>query len=119
MKENALIEAKEWDRTNPAMSPVDVPYGCKAVYRYQQPVVHDRFENLPNDSLFMGFDGWGIVTVQSDYIMTPQEKEARQVAMSKEGASVVGNMRLTSQTFSRDRDETSIDKLGDMLEPVE
>lgn len=110
-----LTEAKQWDRMNPKMDPVDVPYGCKSTYRYQQPVVHDKFEKLPKDSLFLSFGDWGIVTVQLDYIMTPQEKGERQETLKKEGAVVVGNMRLTSQTFSRDKEITSMDELGNMF----
>lgn len=110
-----LMEAKKWDRMNKAMEPVEVPYGCKSVYRYQQPVVQKEFENLPKDSIFLSFGDWGIITVQSDYVMTPQEKGERQEALKKEGATIVGNMRLTSQTFSRDKDVVPINELGDMF----
>lgn len=115
VKDAVFIEVKTWDRMNPAMYPVDVPYGCKAVYRYQQPIIHKGPEELPNDSIFISFGDWGVVTIQSDYVMTPQEKEERQEALKNEGAVIIGNMRLTSQTFSRDNDTISIDDLGDML----
>lgn len=111
----AFIEAAAWDRVNPAMFPIDVPYGCKSVYRYQQPVVCKSLESLPKDTIYMSFDGWGIVTIQCDYIMTPQEKENRQTALKKKECTIVGNMRLTSQTFSRETN-VSMDKLGEMLE---
>lgn len=114
--DKSLMEAKKWDKANPAMEPIQVPYGCESTYRYQQPVIHEDFENLPKDSMFLSFGEWGIVTVQSDYVMTPQEKGERQKAFQKEGAVIVGNMRLTSQTFSRDKNATLIDELGDMFE---
>lgn len=114
--ETALTKARKWDRTNPAMNPVDVPYGCKAVYKYEQPVIHASFKNLPEDSLFTAFDGWGIITVWTGYVMTPQEKGRRQEDLETRGIIVIGNMRLTSQTFSRDKDAILVDDLEDMFE---
>lgn len=112
--EKAAIEAKKWNMANPAMKPVEVPYNCKAVYGYAQSIVHENPEDILGDS-DMVFDGWGIAICQSDHILTLQEKESFQKNLKDKGAVTIGNMKLISQTFSRDKDAVSIDDLGSMF----
>ena len=114
-RDEVLADIRKWDAANPAMTPLPVPAGYKAAYTYEQPVIHARLDNLPADSSFKANGEWGIVTVRTDSEITIEEKRTRQDELKKEGADVIGNMRLTSQTFTLDQNagkEQVIDDQG-------
>lgn len=121
--DNILAEARKWDTAHPAMKPLNVPEGYKAAYLYQQPVISESapLDKLPADSSFEvkhGLPGklkWGIVNIETDHEISIQEKDERQEALRKENCTVIGNMRLTSQSFTLDQDMTNIKDLGDQL----
>lgn len=103
-------EAKEWDLDHPAMPSMNVPDGYKSTYQYEQPVMFDKIIYLPlsDDSkfTFMGDDKnrWGIVSIETQYEMSAEEKKERQNGYIESGASCIGNMRLTSQSFTLDQE---------------
>lgn len=99
--------ARKWDAANPTMPPINVPDGYKSTYLYQQPIVHSgTVPELPSDSTYTGHSlgNWGIVNITTDYEMSVTEKEERQDELNKTGATCIGNMRLTSQSFTLDQD---------------
>lgn len=99
--------AQTWDRENPAMEPVAITGDYKASYKYQQPVIDGSEPGVPNfrnDTEYEAQGKWGIVTVNTDYVITPQEKGDRQKELKESGFETVGNMRLIEQTVTRNND---------------
>lgn len=112
-REETVEEAiLRWDLVNPAMPPLEIPEGYKAYYSYEQPVVFTRQEDpvLPKN---MGLTGsyetrgsrWGIVGIETEHEMSAKEAKAKQVEIAKTGyVSCIGDMRLTSQSFTLDKE---------------
>lgn len=99
-------KARKWDASNSAMPPISVPEGYKSTYLYQQPIIHSgTLPELPSDSKYVGHSlgKWGIINITTDYEMTIEEKETRQNDLNKNGAACIGDMRLTSQSFTLDQ----------------
>lgn len=109
--------ARNWDVKNPAMLPIDIPTGYKTSCCYQQPVVNMK-NNVINLNEYMSYheEGqWGIVNITSDHLMTPQEKGEIQDSLKNDGVTIIGNMRLTMQSFTRDNSIEEIKDLGEQL----
>lgn len=108
IREKVINLAQEWDRENPPMNPVTVPDGHKSVYKYQQPVTdfsQPEKRDFRSDTNYNRQGNWGIITVNTEYVMTPQEKGERQTELKEIGLDVIGNMRLTEQTLSLDKEK--------------
>lgn len=113
--EMAMIMAKEWDMKNPPMTPAKPPAGCKSVYKYKQPVINMPniriTGNMPEDMYFEQIGDWGIITVETGHVMSPQEKENYQTGLKEIGFAMVGNMRLVEQTLTVDKNQVEIKDL--------
>lgn len=118
--DRGMENARKWDRENAAMEPVKTPDNYKSVYRYQQPVIVPSkvsTDNISEKTEYLAHDGWGIITVNTEHIMTPQEKEDHQTALRNDGLTIVGNMRLVEQTVTLNK-EMVLEKTNDNpLEP--
>lgn len=103
---------RKWDTANPEMPPLPVPGGYKAAYNYEQAVMTKAGTALEiSDSFrysgpFPTVDGnsWGIVDMESDHEMHKEEKEYLQRELRAGNAICVGDMRLTSQSFTLDQE---------------
>lgn len=103
----ALSLARKWDMENPPMTPAKVPDDCKSVYKYQQPVIDSqevKVPDFPKDTEYQAEGRWGIVTVNVEHVMTPQEKGERQEKLKDIGFTPIGNMRLMEQTLTLNKD---------------
>lgn len=108
-------QVKAWDRENLPMTPIKVSDNYKSAYKYQQPVVGDMdmSKKLPEDTQYKPDAGWGIMSINTDHVMTPQEKGERQEAFRNNGLTVIGNMRLVEQTLTLNKELMALDNQQD------
>lgn len=124
INEKILKLARDWDRENPAMPPIDVPEGYKSQYTYRQPVVQrentfakEIRQALPANASYDAQGRWGVISMKSDHEFGIAEKTGYREEFEKGGIICVGGMRLTDQSFTLDR-ENSLQFTDDDL-PVE
>lgn len=107
INEKVITLAQKWDAENLPMTPVMASEEYKAVYKYQQPIVGTpdfTVVTFPEDTEYQENGKWGIVTVNTEHVMTPQEKGERQDKLRHDGLTVIGNMRLVEQTLTLNKE---------------
>lgn len=91
-----MKRGQDWELQNPEMVPVPVPAGYNARYLYQLSAVC-RGE-VTADYRDMG--GWGIVSLETDHVLTEQEMDEYKACLENEGAVCMNDLRLVRQTFT-------------------
>lgn len=93
---NKIKQAKDWSRRNKEMAPIPVPAGYEAKYLYQLSAVCR--EEISAD--FKDKGGWGIISLETDHLLSGQEMDECQACFENEGATCLNDLRLIKQTFT-------------------
>lgn len=102
--EKTLRMAADLDAANPAMTPIPLPEGYRAVYLYRQPVT-GRYDALAGrGEKYTDYGGWGQIDLELDHcIGFMREVRQNQEYWKTHGLNPVGPLRLVKQTFYRKR----------------